>query len=140
MAGRNHDTTVKIIHPGDVGHRRRGSDVQQVGICAGSGQACNQTILKHIGATASVLANYNTRRIRITVALTQSVVIPAQKTTNLIGMICGQSDSSFATEAVSSKILSHINLFPHPKSELTIICFSRKISSLPAIRHLEAAY
>ena len=33
------------------------------------------------------------------------------KTTNLVGMICGQSDSSFATETVSSKILSHYSFF-----------------------------
>ena len=38
VAGRDHDAAIKVIHTGDVGHRRRSGDVQQVGICAGSGQ------------------------------------------------------------------------------------------------------
>ena len=76
MAGRNHDTAVKVIHAGDVSHRRRGSDVQQIGICAGGSQTGDQTILEHIGAAAGVLANDDTGRLFVAVALTQSVVIP----------------------------------------------------------------
>lgn len=59
VAGRNHDAAIKIIRPGDVGNRRSGGDVQQIDICAGSGQTCNQTVLEHIGATAGVLADCN---------------------------------------------------------------------------------
>ena len=81
--------------------------MEQVSICTGSGQTCDQTILEHIGAAAGILANDDTGRLVVTIALTQSVVISVQKTTNLTGMICGQSDSSFATEAIGSKILSH---------------------------------
>ena len=105
MAGRNHNATVEVVHAGDVGHTGCSSDVQQVGICAGSGQTCNQTILEHIGAAASVLANDDAGRLVVAVALTQGVVVPAQKTTNLVGVVSGQRDSGFATEAIGPKIL-----------------------------------
>ena len=105
MAGRNHDTAIKVIHAGNISHRRRGSDVQQVGVCAGSGQASDQTVFEHIGAATSVLTNDDTGRLVVAVVLTQGIVVPAQKTTNLVGMICGQSDSRFTTEAIGSKIL-----------------------------------
>ena len=118
MAGRNHDAAVEVVHSGDVCNTWRSSDMQQISVRTGSGQACNQTVLEHIGATTSVLADYNACRIRITVALTQSVVIPAQKTTNLVGVVSGQSNSSFSTESIGSKILSHYS-FSHPKSDLT---------------------
>lgn len=107
MAGRDHDTAIKVIHTGDISHRRRGSDMQQVGICAGSGQTCDQAVLEHIRAAAGVLANDNTGGLVVAVALTQSVIVPTQQTTNLVGMVSGQSDSSFATEAIGSKILSY---------------------------------
>ena len=107
MAGRNHDATVEVVHAGDVGHTGRSSDVQQIGVCAGSSQTSNQAILKHIGAAASVLTNDDACRLVVAVALTQSVVIPAEEAAHLIGMVCSQSDSSFATEAIGSKILSH---------------------------------
>lgn len=77
MAGRDHDAAVEVIHTGNVGHRRRSCDVQQVGICTGSGQTGNQTILEHIRATAGVFADYNACRLIIAVALTQGVVVPA---------------------------------------------------------------
>ena len=70
MAGRNHDAATEIIHSGDVSSRRRSSDVQQVGICAGGGQTGNQTILEHIRAAAGVLADYNVCRLVVAVALT----------------------------------------------------------------------
>ena len=88
MTGRNHDTAVKVIHTSDVSYRRRGSNVEQINICTGSSQTCNQTIFKHIGAAASVLANDNASRVGITIALTQSIVIPTQKATHFIGMVC----------------------------------------------------
>ena len=100
MAGRNHDATVEVVHPGDVSHRRGDSDMEQVSICAGGGQACDQAVLEHIGAAAGVLANDDAGRLVVAVTLTQSVIVPVQKTTNLVGMVSGQSDSSFATEAI----------------------------------------
>ena len=81
--------------------------MQQVSICTGSGQTGNQAILEHIGATTSVLTDDDTSGVGVTIALTQCVVVPAQKTTNLIGMVSSQSNSSLPTEAISSKILSH---------------------------------
>ena len=69
MAGRDHDTTVEVVYTGNIGHGRGGSDVQQVGICAGSGQTSHQTILEHIRAAASVLTNDDAGRLVIAVAL-----------------------------------------------------------------------
>ena len=123
VAGRDHDATVEVVHTSNVRHRRGGRDVQQVSVCAGGGQASDQTVLEHIRATAGILTNDDACRVIITVALTQSVIIPAQKTPHLVGVVGSQSNSSFSTEAIGSKILSHINLFPHSKSDFTIICF-----------------
>ena len=140
MAGRDHDAAIKVIHASDISHGRRGSDVQQVCVCARSGQACNQTILEHIRTAAGVLADNDAGRLVVAVALAQCVVVPAQKTANLVGVVGGQSDSSFATEAIGSKVLSHYVIGPHPKSDLTNICFSREVSSLPAAHHGEVAH
>ena len=107
MAGRNHDAAIKIIHPGDVSNRRSGSDVQQIGICTRCSQTSDQTILEHIGAAAGVLTDDDAGRLVVAVALTEHIVIPTQKTTNLVSVVCGQSDSGFPTETISSKILSH---------------------------------
>lgn len=60
-----------------------------------------------VRAAAGILANDDTSGVGVTIALTQNVVIPAQETTNLVGVVSGQRDSSFATEAISPKILSH---------------------------------
>ena len=81
--------------------------MQQVGVRAGSSQACDQTVLEHIGAAAGVLADDDTGRLVVAVTLTQSVIIPAQKTANLVGVVGSQINTSFTTEAIGSKILSH---------------------------------
>ena len=81
--------------------------MKQVSICTGSGQASHQTILEHIRAAAGVLADYNTGRLVVAVALTQGIIVPTQKTANLVGVVGGQCNSSFSTEAIGSKILSH---------------------------------
>ena len=39
--------------------------------------------------------------------LTQSVVIPAEEAANLVGVVGSQINTSFTTEAIGSKILSH---------------------------------
>ena len=81
--------------------------MEQISICIRCRQASHQTVLKHVGATASVFADYNVCRLVVIITLTQSVAIPTQKMTNLVGVVSGQSNSSFTTETVSSKILSH---------------------------------
>ena len=73
MAGRDHNAAVKVIHAGDIGHRRGSSDVQQVGVCTRSGQTCDQTILEHIRATAGVLTDDDAGRFVVAVALTQGI-------------------------------------------------------------------
>jgi len=128
VAGGDHDTTIKVIHTGNISHGGRGGDMEQVGICTGSGQASHQAVLEHIRAAAGILTNDDTGRLVVAVALTQSVVIPAQKTTNLVCVVGGQRDSGFATEAIGSKILSH-SCLPRYKSKPSIkynMCFSRK--------------
>ena len=107
VTGRDHDAAVKVVHAGNISHGGRSGNVQQVGICARGGQTCNQTVLEHIGAAAGVLADNDTGGLIVAVALAQSVIIPAQKTANLVGVVGSQINTSFTTEAIGSKILSH---------------------------------
>ena len=81
--------------------------MKQVSICTGSGQASNQTILEHIGAAAGILADDDAGRLVVAIALAQGVVVPAEEAANLVCVVSGQRDSSFATEAISPKIFSH---------------------------------
>ena len=115
VAGGDHDAAVKIIHTGDVGHTGRGGDVQQIGICTRSGQTSHETVLEHIAGAAGILTNDNAGRIRIAVAFPEHVVVPAQETAYLIGMICSQSDSGFATEAICTKVFSHFRYISSSK-------------------------
>lgn len=117
MAGRDHDAAVEIVHTGDVSHRRRSGDVEQISVRAGSGQTSHQAVLEHIRTAAGILADDNTGRLVVAIALTQSVIIPAEEATNLVGVVCGQSDSSFATEAIGSKVFSHY-IFPSSKERI----------------------
>lgn len=52
MAGRDHDAAVEVIHAGDVSHRRRSGDVEQISVRAGSGQTSHQAVLEHIRTAA----------------------------------------------------------------------------------------
>ena len=88
VAGRDHDATVEIIHTSDVSYGRSRGDMEQISICTRSGQASDQAVLKHIGTAASILADNDTSRVSVTVALTQSVIIPTQKAPHLVGMVC----------------------------------------------------
>ena len=81
--------------------------MQQIGIRTRGSQTGTKAVFKHIGAAAGVFANDDAGRIGVAVALTEHVVMPAQKAAYFVGMICGQSDSGFATEAISSKVFSH---------------------------------
>ena len=107
VAGRDHDAAIKVIHASDVSHTGRSSDMQQVSVCSGGGQSCDQTVFEHIGAAAGVFADYNACRLVVAIALAEHIVIPAQKATNLVGMVGSQINTSFTTEAIGPKILSH---------------------------------
>ena len=89
MTVRNQDTAVKVIHTCNVSHRRCGGDVEQISICTGSRQASHQTIFKHIGAAARILADDNASRIGVTIAFTLDILIPAKDAPYFIGMSCG---------------------------------------------------
>ena len=81
--------------------------MEQVGICAGSGQARHQAVLEHVRAAAGILANDDAGRLVVAAALPQCIIIPAQKTAYLVGVVGGQVYTGLATEAVGSKIFSH---------------------------------
>ena len=107
VAGRDHDAAVEVVHAGDVGHRGRRSDVQQIGVCAGGRQTGTKAVLKHVGAAAGVLADDDAGRLVVAVALAELVVIPAEEAAHLVGVVGGQRDPGFAAEAIGPKILSH---------------------------------
>ena len=48
MAGRDHNAAVEVIDTSDISYRRGSGNMEQIGICAGGGQASNQAVLKHI--------------------------------------------------------------------------------------------
>ena len=89
--------------------------MQQVGVCAGSGQACDQAVLEHIRATAGILADNDTGRLAVAVALAEHIIIPAKEAANLVGVVGSQINTSFTTEAISSKVLSHFLITSFPK-------------------------
>ncbi len=107
VADGDHNATVEIIHAGNVGHGRGSRNMQQVGIRPRGCQARDQAVLEHVRTPTSILAYDNASRVGVTIALTQRVIILAQKTSNLVGMVGSQRDSGFTTEAIRSKILSH---------------------------------
>ena len=112
MAGGNHNAAVKVIHTGNISHRRRGGNMEQIGICTRCSQACHKAVLKHIRTTASILTNNNTSGLVISVTLTESIIVPAKKTPYLVGMVSCQSNSGFTTEAVCSKVFSNYLFSP----------------------------
>ena len=87
VTGRDHNATVKIIYTGDVCHRWGGGDMEQIGIRTGSRQTSHQTIFKHIGAAARILTNNDTGRVDIPVTLTKSIIVSAEETTYLVGVV-----------------------------------------------------
>lgn len=107
VAGGDHDATVKVVHAGNVCDAGRGGDMQQVGVRAGSRQACDEAVLKHVGAAAGIFADDDARRGGLAVALAQHTVIPTEEAANLVGMVGGQGDTGLPAEAVSTKVFSH---------------------------------
>jgi len=107
VAGGDHDATVKVIHAGNICDAGRGGDMQQVGVRAGSRQACDEAVLKHVGAAAGIFADDDARRGGLAVALAQHTVIPTEEAANLVGMVGGQGDTGLPAEAVGTKIFSH---------------------------------
>ena len=87
VAGGDHNAAVKVIHTGNVGHGRSGGDMEQISICTGSSQTSHQTIFKHIGAATRILTDDDTGRLFISVALTESIIIPAEKTPHLVCVV-----------------------------------------------------
>ena len=107
VAGGDHHTAVEIIHPGHIGHGGGGGDVEQISVCAGSGKTGGQSVLKHITGAAGVLADDHLCPLIIAGSLPELIVVPAQKTAYLEGMVSGQIHIGFSTETVSTKIFTH---------------------------------
>ena len=81
--------------------------MEQIGIGTGSHQAAHQAILKHIAGAAGILADDNAGRLVGTGTMLQLAIVPAQETTNLKSMVCGQIAVGLSAEAVRSKIFTH---------------------------------
>ena len=109
VAGGDHNTAVKFIHPGHIGHRGGGGHVKQIRIGTGGSKTCHQSILKHIAGAAGILADNHSGRLRILGPALQFPIVPAQKTSHLKSMVRSEIHIGFAAEAVSSKILAHRN-------------------------------
>ena len=103
----NHNTTVKLIYSCHISYRRCCCNMKQVCICTGCYQSTDQCIFKHIAGTSCILTNYNSSRSVIPILSFQFSIIPAEKTPNLVCVICCQVPISFPTETISSKILTH---------------------------------
>ena len=106
MASRDHDAAVKVVRVGNICDAVCGGDMQQVGVRAGGRQACDEAVLKHVGAEAGIFADGDARRGGLAVALAQHTVIPTEEAANLVGTVGGQSDTGLSAEAVSIKIFS----------------------------------
>ena len=107
VAGGDHNATIKVIHTCNVGHGRSGSDVQQVGICAGSGQASDQTVFEHVRAAAGILADDDAGRVGVAIPLPDHVVIPAEEAAHLICVVSRQRYAGLAAETIGPKVFSH---------------------------------
>ena len=51
----------------------------------------------------------------VAVALAEHIIIPAKEAANLVGVVGSQINTSFTTEAISSKVLSHFLITSFPK-------------------------
>ena len=102
VGGRNHNAAVKIIHPGDIGDRRRCCNMHDIGICPAGHQPRAECILKKIRGTPGILPYHN-----LCLSGKAFPVIPAQKTADFYGMLKGKIFIGFPTEPVGSEIFSH---------------------------------
>ena len=104
VGGGDHNTAVKVIHPGDVGHGGGGGDMHDVGICAAGHQAGTQGVLKHIGGSSGILADDH-----LCLFIQSRAVVPAQKTADFHSVLKSQIFVGLSPEAVGSKILAHMH-------------------------------
>ena len=77
--------------------------MEQIDICAGSGQAAAQGVLQHIAGTAGILANDDLGPFALLFA-----IIPSEKTSYLERMFNGQRHIRLTTETVCTEISTHI--------------------------------
>lgn len=80
----NHHAAIKIIHAGDICDARRRRHMKHIRIRAGSGQARNNRIFKHIAGTAGILADDHARLSALARA-----IIPADELADPIRMFAG---------------------------------------------------
>ena len=101
MAGRNHNTAVKILSPYNVRNTWRGRNMQQIGICTGCRKSGNQRILKHITGTAGILTDHDGCFVILS-------KIPSQKTSHFVSMLHRQINICLPAETIRTKIFSHL--------------------------------
>ena len=106
MAGGDHDTAVKLVHTGHVGHTGGGGDVQHVGVGTAGGDTSHDGVLQHIAAAAGVLTDDDAGTVVLVGATGEGrAEIPAQETAHLVGLHRGQVAVGLATETVGAEIL-----------------------------------
>ena len=98
MAGRDHDTAVKALCAGNVGHAGRCGHMHQVGIGPRGGQTGGQGAFIHIAGAAGVLSDHDAGSVVF-------AVIPTQEPADLKGVLHRQGHIGFTPIAIGSKIL-----------------------------------
>ena len=101
MAGGNHNTAVKIFGSRHIRNAGGCRYMQKIRICSGSSKPCCQCIFKHIAAPSGILADHDSRLVLLP-------VIPSQISSNFECMLYCQIHICFPTEAICSKIFTHI--------------------------------
>ena len=109
VAGGDHDAAVEALGTDNEGHAGGGGNVEQIGVCAGGNQTAHQAVLEHVARPAGILADDDSGGAVGAGAALQLGVVPAEKTTDLEGVVSGKIAVGFSTEAVGSKIFAHGN-------------------------------
>ena len=105
VAGRNHDSTVKILRPCHIGYAWRRRNVKQIRICSGCRKSRNQRILEHVAASSGILSDHD-------LGLMILAIIPSKKPSHFECMFNRQYLIGFPAESICSKIFSHSNTSP----------------------------
>ena len=106
MGSGNHDAAVKVVDAGDISDGGSGGNVHDISVSAASHQTGAESVLKHIGRTAGVLADNDLRLLSHVGA-----VVPAEKTSDFYRVLKGEVLVSLSSEAVGAEILAHQSAF-----------------------------
>ena len=88
MACRNHDPAIKFIRSCHISNRWCCCNMKQVSICSRCNKSTYQCIFEHVAGTSRILSNYNTCRCIITILTFYFSIVPSEKSSDLVRMIC----------------------------------------------------